>query len=331
MNILDPLNAQTVAAFRKDFGQKFIITVDTEEEFDWDAPIRRDGYGLATIPALSKFQQFCESCGVVPIYLIDYAIATSSVAADVLGQATRDGRAEIGVHLHPWVNPPFDETVSNENSFAGNLSPELEGEKFRQLRDAISANFGTTPLIYRAGRYGVGPDTAGILKDNNIAIDSSVRPRFDYSHGGGPNFNKHPLHPYWIDPERTLLELPLTTVFWGPLRQLGDWIYPRLLQMPTVRGALAKSGMLERIPLTPEGISAEEALRGIDIALDEGLPLLVFSFHSPSLAVGHTPYVRSDEDLDAFYAWWRTILDYLASRNVAPSSVSDIMTAVSLA
>jgi hypothetical protein len=55
--------------------------------------------------------------------------------------------------------------------------------------------------------------------------------------------------------------------------------------------------------LTPEGISAEEALRGIGIALDEGLPLLAFSFHSPSLAVGHTPYVRSDEDLDAFYAW----------------------------
>jgi hypothetical protein len=77
--------------------------------------------------------------------LINYAIATSSVAADVLGTATRAGRAEIGVHLHPWVNPPYDEAVSDENNFAGNLSPELEGEKLRQLRDAISANFGTTP------------------------------------------------------------------------------------------------------------------------------------------------------------------------------------------
>jgi hypothetical protein len=72
-------------------------------------------------------------------------------------------------------------------------------------------------------------------------------------------------------------------------------------------------------------------MRGIDIALDEGLPLLVFSFHSPSLAVGHTPYVRSDEDLDAFYEWWRTILGYLAKRGIAPSCVSDIMSAVSLA
>ncbi|MDG2004010.1 MAG: polysaccharide deacetylase family protein [Novosphingobium sp.] len=331
MNNPDPPNARTPAAFDKDFGQKFIITVDTEEEFDWDAPIRREGYGLETIPALGKFQQFCEDSGIIPIYLIDHTIATSPVAAEVLGQAATDGRAEIGVHLHPWVNPPFDEAVSEENSFAGNLSSDLESEKFRQLHDAISTNFGSAPLIYRAGRYGVGPNTAKILKANNIAIDTSVRTHFDYSHGGGPNFSRHPLHPYWIDPENSLLELPLTTIFWGPLRQLGPSLYPRLQRLPTVRGALAKSRMLERIPLTPEGISTDEALRGIDIALDEGLPVLVFSFHSPSLAVGSTPYVRSGEDLEAFYDWWRTILAYLAKRGVPPTSISDIMAAVSLA
>jgi len=331
MNIPDPPNAPTIAAFGQDFGQKFIITVDTEEEFDWDAPIRRDGYGLATIPALGQFQHFCEGFGVVPLYLVDYAIATSPVAAEVLGQAVSEGRAEIGIHLHPWVNPPFDEAVSERNSFAGNLPPDLESEKFRQLRDAIEANFDAAPRIYRAGRYGAGPGTAQILKDCGIAIDSSVRPRFDYSKEGGPNFDRHPLRPYWIDSEHTLLELPLTTVFWGPLRQLGDLIYPRLRHLPKIRGALAKSGMLERIPLTPEGTSAQEALRGIDIAIDEGLPLLVFSFHSPSLAAGCTPYIRSEEDLDAFYAWWRTVLGYLAKRKVAPSSVGDIMAAVSLA
>ena len=89
--------------------------------------------------------------------------------------------------------------------------------------------------------------------------------------------------------------------------------------------------MLERIPLTPEGISIDEAIRGIDIAIDDGLPLLVFSFHSPSLAPGYTPYVRSEEDLEAFYNWWRAIFAYLAKRNIAPSSVKDIMESVELA
>ena len=42
-----------------------------------------------------------------------------------------------------------------------------------------------------------------------------------------------------------------------------------------LRGALAHLGLLDRIPLTPEGVSIEEAVRGIDIAIDIGLPVLV--------------------------------------------------------
>ncbi len=115
------------------------------------------------------------------------------------------------------------------------------------------------------------------------------------------------------------------------MRPLGHAIFPRLERIPILRGVLARSRMLERIPLTPEGVTAKEAMRGIDTALAKGLPLLVFSFHSPSLAVGHTPYVRSEQDLDTFYAWWRTVFEYLDRRGVAPSSIGEIASAVALA
>ena len=312
-------------------GQRFILTVDAEEEFDWTRPIQRTGHTVHSVTRLAKFQEFCEGQGICPIYLVDYPIATSPAAGDALREAVAAGRAEIGVQLHPWVSPPFDEEVNEYNSFAGNLPPELEREKFKRLRDAIIRNFGTSPLIYRAGRYGVGPSTAAILSDHGIAIDSSVRSSFDYSSGGGPNFRDHPLRPYWIDPNQRLMELPLTTVYWGMLRQLGPWLYPKMWRVPRLRGALARIGMLERIPLTPEGVTIEEALRGIDIAIDEQLPVLVFSFHSPSLAPGFTPYVRSEDELDALYDWWRKAFAYLARRNVAPTNVKDIIASVTLA
>lgn len=127
------------------------------------------------------------------------------------------------------------------------------------------------------------------------------------------------------------MELPLTTVYWGLLRQFGPKLYPMMWRMPQLRGLLAKTGLLERIPLTPEGITLEEAIRGIDIALDEGLAVLVFAFHSPSLAPGFTPYVSSEADLDAFYDWWRGVFAYLRQRNVASTSVKDLMQAVTLA
>jgi hypothetical protein len=317
--------------FQPGFGTRFILTVDTEEEFDWSQPIARAGHTVHSIARLAKFQEFCEGQGVCPIYLVDYPIATSPAAGDILRGAIAAGKAEVGVQLHPWVNPPHDEEVSERNSFVGNLPPELEREKFRRLKAAIEANFGAAPLIYRAGRYGVGPNTAAILSEGGIAIDTSVRARFDYSSGGGPNFRQHPLQPWWLDRAGGLLELPLTTVYWGLLRQLGHWLYPVMWRVPRLRGAFARIGLLERIPLTPEGVTMEEAVRGIDIALDEGLPVLVFSFHSPSLAPGFTPYVRSEDDLDAFYDWWRQVFSYLGQRGVKPTTAGELIKAVALA
>lgn len=325
-----PVASQTVR-FGRAFGQRYVLTVDTEEEFDWTRPIRREGHTLHSVARLARFQEFCEGHGVVPIYLLDYPVATSPSAREILGPAVAAGKAEVGVQLHPWVSPPHEEEVSQANSFAGNLPPELERAKFRLLRDAIEEGFGAAPLIYRAGRYGLGPATADILIDHGIAIDSSIRSCFDYTSEGGPNYRDHPVHPWWIDRPAGLMELPLTTIYWGLLRQLGPWLYPKMWRVPQLRGLLAKFAMLERIPLTPEGVTLDEAIKGIDIALDQGLPVLVFSFHSPSLAPGFTPYVRSEDDLDALYDWWRGVFDYLRRRNVAPTSVRGLMETVTLA
>lgn len=313
--------------FAPGFAPRFLVTVDTEEEFDWSAPLARGAHSLDSIPRLRKFQQFCEGFGIAPVYLIDYPVACDPRTVEVLGAAVRGGRAEVGMQLHPWVNPPHDEAINPRNSFAGNLPPALERAKFAALREAIVRGFGTAPLIYRAGRYGVGPATAPILREGGIAIDSSVRPLFDYASEGGPDFRRHPLRPWWVDSPGGLMELPLTTIFRGPLRRYGRAIHPALWRAPSLRGVLARLGLLERVPLTPEGVAADEALGAIDVALAEGLPLLVFSFHSPSLRPGYTPYVRDEDDLDRLYDWWRACFTHLASRGVRPAAVREIMAA----
>ena len=327
-SLIDPPPRQAFARFDPAFGQRFLVTVDTEEEFDWNLPLAREGHGLDHVPRLAQFQQFCEQEGVVPVYLVDWPIAQSPLAAEILRAPLAAGKAEIGVQLHPWVNPPFEEEVTPHNSFAGNLPRELEAAKFGNLREAIERNFGVAPAIYRAGRYGLGPHSAAMLAEQGLAIDSSVRAKFDYSAGEGPDYSRHPLLPYWADDDKRLLELPLTTVFWGMLRRQGEWLYPALARVPRLRGLMAHVGLLERISLTPEGVDVDEAIRGIDIALDDGLPVLVLSFHSPSLQAGHTPYVRSEADLEALYDWWRRVFAYLEQREIKPTTVSEILQAV---
>ncbi len=307
-------------------GPRFVVTVDTEEEFDWTAPFSRDGYGTSHIAHIPRFQTLCDEAGVKPCYLVDYPITQDCAAVELLGRYAADNRAEIGVQLHPWVNPPFTEQISVHNSFACNLPPALEREKLSTLHAAIISHMGVRPDAYRAGRYGAGPATPAILADLGIAIDSSARARFDYSDQGGPNYARHPVMPYWLIPER-LLELPLTTVFSGMLRGAGDAIFGRCVGSMTARAFLARSNMLERISLTPEGIPLEKALLAVDLALAEGVAVLNLSFHSPSLAPGHTPYVRNEHDLTVFYAWWRAVLAHLEQRGVRATTLGEIRAA----
>lgn len=326
--MLAPPGHEAQASFAAGFGQRVLLTVDTEEEFDWHGPFRRDGHTLDHVPQLARFQSFCETLGAQPVYMVDWPIAHDPAAVEIIGDAVRRGTAEVGVQLHPWVNPPFVEEVSLRNSYPGNLPPALEAAKFTALRDRIEAAFGTAPLIYRAGRYGLGPQTGALLRQAGIAVDCSVRARFDYTAQSGPDFSRHPVTPYWVDAERTLLELPVTTMYWGMLRQLGIPIQRIQRLVPTFYAAFSKLRLLERIALTPEGVTADEAIRGIDLALDAGLPVLVLSFHSPTLAPGFTPYARNQADVERLYEWFTRVYAHLASRAVRPASVRDILGAV---
>lgn len=306
---------------------RFWVTIDTEEDFDWDAPFARTGYGLASVPALADCQSYFARANVKPIYLVDWPIVADDRAVDILGAAQASGACDIGAQLHPWVNPPHDEDVSARNSYTGNLPADLQRAKMTALRDAICDRFAMAPVVYRAGRYGLGPDTAAMLADLGFRCDTSVRSGFDYRAGHGPDYSAAPLHPWWVRTKAgAVLEMPVTTVFGGLLGNAARPVYHRFARNGTHAGAaLARLGIVERIALTPEGIPAERACKAIDIAIDLRLPVLNFSFHSPSLQPGNTPYVRSQADLDLFYRWWDVVLDHLARRGVEATTAADIL------
>ena len=303
---------------------RFWVTIDTEEDFDWAAPFARTGYRLASVPALVDCQGYFERAGVRPIYLVDWPIVADDHAVAILGAAQDAGLCEVGAQLHPWVTPPHDEDVNARNSYTGNLPLDLQRAKMTALRDAIRDRFGVAPTVYRAGRYGLGSDTAAMLAELGFRCDTSVRAGFDYREGHGPNYRAAPLHPWWVGTTHgPILEMPVTTVFGGLFGRAGSWLYHRTSS--NSHAALARLGLAERIALTPEGIPAERACKAIDIAIEQRLPVLNFSFHSPSLQPGNTPYVRSEADLELFYRWWDVVLDHLARRGVEPTTAAEIL------
>lgn len=310
--------------FGPNFGPRYAVCVDTEEEFDWTKPRSRDETGTSHIRHLPEFQSLADAHGIKPCYLIDFPVAHTPDAAAVMAELLATGRCEIGTQLHAWVNPPHDEIVNTYNSFAGNLPIELERAKLLALTQEIESAVGTRPTIYRAGRYGVGPNSAALLEELGYRIDTSVRPHFDYSHESGPSFLRHDARPYWAGPNSLLLELPLSVAFTGQLRKFGRWLYGTGRGRGRLLSAMARSGMLSRVALTPEDMPEQDVRDAISALLDDGQQFLSFSFHSPSIAPGHTPYVRNSAELSDFYRWWDRILSFLAQKGVAPVGLSEV-------
>lgn len=313
--------------FDDSFGVRFSVSVDTEEEFDWDEKFSRHEHDVRAATALVEGQRFFESAGVCPIYYVDLPIAQSASAVAAIGAGVDAGTAEVGVHLHPWVTPPFVERVNRHNSYVGNLDAEIEQLKIRSITAAVESAFGVRPQAYRAGRYGIGPNSYAILVGEGYKCDSSVRPLFDYSADGGPDFTNAINQPYWTDAERRLLELPLSTYFVGWAGRLRKTLFKASATNNFVRSLISRLDMSTRVALTPEGTPLPYAIRMIDVALDEGVRVLNMSFHSPSLAVGHTPYVQSDADLRAFYGWFDGVFNHCAKRGVNPASMAQILAA----
>ena len=67
-------------------------------------------------------------------------------------------------------------------------------------------------------------------------------------------------------------------------------------------GVLARLGAVERLSLSPEGQTLDEMTRLLRWLHARGQRLFVLSLHSPSLEPGHTPYVRTQAELEGFLA-----------------------------
>lgn len=309
-----------------DFGRRFAIFCDTEEEFDWGKPVSRDNRQTGHMRSLHLIHRRLRARGVKPVYLVDHPISTDPASIAILREWLERGECTIGTQLHPWVNPPFDEEVNVYNSFVGNLPRDLERAKLLCLTEAIESAFGVRPTVYRAGRYGVGPNSAELLREAGYRADVSVRALFDYGEEGGPDFGAVRPLPFRVG-DGHILEVPLSAAYVGRLRGRGRRLYPASGRLPLARGLLARAGLLNRVPLTPEGTPLAEALAAIDCLAADGVRLFSLSFHSPSVEPGHTPYVRSEAELSDFFAWWDGVLDRFDALGVTPATFEEILAA----
>jgi hypothetical protein len=296
---------------RRDERPRLFVVVDTEEEFDWGAPFSRAATSVTAMRQIGRVQRIFDAAGLIPTYVIDYPVATQREGVEALRDWARDGRCRLGAHLHPWVTPPHDEPVTGPNSFVGNLPAALQTAKLATLCDAVAEHAGVRPRVFKAGRYGISAPLLQAFERCGLEIDASVNPCMDFTAERGPDFRAFAADPFWFGPTATWLEAPCTHGFVGLARAAGRQVSAVAGRFEGLRipGILARTGVLNRVMLSPEGNTLDEMMALTQTLLAAGLRTFSLTFHSPSVVPGHTPYVRTQGDLDAFLS---SIERYLA-------------------
>ncbi len=303
-----------------------LAVVDTEEEFDWDADFDPAATTVEAMRHIGRAQEIFEQAGVCPTYVVDYPVAAQRTGFELLKSYVDEGKAVVGAHLHPWVNPPRSEQVNRANSFAGNLPRDLEAAKLTNLSDKLEESFGSRPRVYKAGRYGLGPNTAETLESQGFLVDLSACPAFDFRSEKGPDFTGFSCRPFWFGRQRDLLGIPTTNGFVGLARGLGSSLQSLstqpFLEKLHIPGILSRLSLFARLRLSPEGFSFPEMRQLTEALLRDGVRTFTLSFHSPSVEPGFTPYVRDSIQLDRFLGILRDYLDYflgtVGGRSVTP-------------
>jgi hypothetical protein len=300
-----------------------IVSLDTEED-NWHRS--RSDVTVENIKELPSQGRFFERLGVRATYFTSYHVAIDPGAADVMREVGDGSRGEIGAHLHPWNTPPLSEAFVPRNSMAKNLPAQLQLDKIRTLTAAMQEAFGKPPTAFRAGRYGIGPDTVAALVACGYHVDSSVSPFVNLEPvDDGPTFVGAPIVPYRLAPghdvrepvpDGPIIEMPLSYGFsrgpfrvFDPVQRLLE-AAPAWLHLP---GIAARTGLVQRFSLSPEFQSAADMLTVSARLLEHGARHLHISWHTPSLKPGLSPFTATRADVQRLYASIEDYFDRLVS------------------
>ncbi len=270
----------------------FLLSMDTEEEWDWSGDFPQRDFSISNARKLPDFQSCCESRGIRPTYFVDYAIAENQTAAAALRPAVAAERCEIAAHLHPWANPPYFGVTGEYESHVVNLPIAQTEAKLDTLVEQLRSSYGVYPNAFRTGRWGVNGPILDLLRKRGIGIDSSMYPCFSNEFF---DCERTPLTPYWPDFEeptragrqRDVLEVPVTVGFNKTNQALGRAVYRAIskpgLQRLRLVGAFWQSRLLRKLYLSPEVMDGDDMRPLVDVVLKTRQPVLHMFLHSSSL------------------------------------------------
>lgn len=310
-----------------------LLTIDTEEEWDWHAgwPVR--GFTVNNIGRLPAFQERCARLDVAVTYFTDHAVMNDAAARAIMLDLARRDDVEVGMHIHPWNTPPIDDSkpVTARDTYLHNLPVETIRAKLTALHDLFESS-GLHPTSFRGGRYSSGPIIQEFLRSKGVIADASVVPFTSWPDDGAPDYSRRGMEPVRrpgrTESEPGLWEIPLTRGF--TRRPFDFWhaLYSAIQHSPLSRlrliGIAEKLRLVRKLWLNFEQHPAQELVDFVRVLRKLDLPYVCFTLHSSSLLAGLSPYVRTEADEARLLDAVESVLHSALDAGFVPATVSDV-------
>lgn len=317
---------------------KFILTIDTEGDNQWDHGRKVTVENIKFIP---RFQDLCRRYSIKPTYLVTSEVCDDNYASELFSGYIKDDIAEVGAHLHSWTTPPFldkDGFRYNDrnHAFATELSLDFLAEKIMNLTQQIENSFGRRPLSFRSGRYGFDDGIAGLLIEKSYTVDSSVTPYVNWSAqagipggNGGPDFIGSLPFPYEYQLNGgSILEIPITIM---PTR------FPLNRSLSIARSYFRKVDQNIMLKLLRKLLYKNQPLwlrptPGTDIGLlnellneteNKDLPFINMMFHSSELMPGCSKYRPDEASVEELYKLLENFFTLLSYKRIGSVTLAE--------
>ncbi|WP_375750136.1 hypothetical protein [Vibrio sp. HN007] len=285
---------------------KLAIVIHAEEEFDWKNGFYRANTKVSHDRELIQIMDTLIDTGAKVTIAMDYPFIKSVSGEKVVDTYKKqDELVEFASHLHPWVTPPYadeNEESTEYDSYPCNLPYELEQAKLKTLTETIGSVSGLLPSSYLAGRYGIGTNTNGILKELGYKVDLSISAYSDLTNQSGPDFSMYSNARFM---RNGITHLPRTSSIISKISILQSYLNKNpelfsLIQKKVFGRLILKILRVKQYYLSPEGFTLEQMKKVTLSQIDINQHEFVMSFHSPSLIIGSTPYVSNVEEYNEF-------------------------------
>ena len=296
----------------------FLITVDTEGDNLWQW---RPGNKITTENTLyiPRFQNLCEKYGFKPVYLTNYEMAMDDRWVAYSAPKAREGKCEIGMHLHAWNTPP---EYRLEERFGGNpyiteYPPEVMAQKVATMMTLLRERYEMDIVSHRSGRWATNEAYFDALAQNGIRVDCSVTPELDLSgiagcsKNCGNDYRRAPKGIYQIHPQ--ILEVPMTT---RCIRQARSGSIKHRVK------TLLKG---EECWLRPIRHSVRPMIELTEKVLREGNDdYLEFMIHSSELMPGGSIFFKTEEAVETLYETMDQYFSYVKALGFQAGLLRDV-------